>query len=317
MLGRLGAALAARRDPDFVIAARTDARAVEGLDAAIGRARRYAEAGADMAFVEAPQSVAELGRIAREVPLPNLANMLPGGATPLVALADLERMGFKVAVDPTSSLALTGAAMRALVRAWLDDGSVAALRTGMLSFGELKEVVGVGEVLGWGSAEPWLAPPMVAHAALLLDSFSRIVGRELVPRGGTPEEEARRLFEARIVVVSHGTEADPVLNYGNRRALGLWEMPWGDFTKTPSRLTAEPVHRDERARLLERTRRDGFVDDYAGIRISRSGNRFRIDGALVWNLADAAGVLLGQAAAFERCTPLPPGPGEARGGEAG
>ncbi|MFM7248542.1 MAG: MEKHLA domain-containing protein [Planctomycetaceae bacterium] len=317
MLGRLSAALAARRDPDFVIVARTDARAVEGLDAAIARARRYAAAGADMAFVEAPRSVAELARIAAEVPLPNLANMLPGGATPLVGLAELERMGFKVAVDPTSSLALAGAAMRALVRAWLDDGSVASLRHGMFTFEELQGAVGVGEVLGWGAAQPWMTPALVEHAGLLLGSFARVVGRELMPRGGSPEEEARRLFEAPTVVVSHGTEADPVLNYGNRRALALWETAWGDFIKTPSRLTAEPVHRDERARLLERTRRDSFVDDYAGVRISRRGNRFRIDQAVVWNLVDSAGACRGQAAAFERWAPLPAQPGEARDGEAG
>ncbi|MFM7077674.1 MAG: MEKHLA domain-containing protein [Planctomycetaceae bacterium] len=251
------------------------------------------------------------------MPLPNLANMLPGGATPLVGLAELERMGFKVAVDPTSSLALAGAAMRALVRAWLDDGSVASLRHGMLTFEELQGAVGVGEVLGWGAAQPWMTPALVEHAGLLLGSFARVVGRELMPRGGSPEDEARRLFEAPTVVVSHGTEADPVLNYGNRRALALWETAWGDFIKTPSRLTAEPVHRDERARLLDRTRRDGFVDDYAGIRLSRRGNRFRIDQAVVWNLVDSAGACRGQAAAFERWAPLPPEPGEARDGEAG
>lgn len=104
--------------------------------------------------------------------------------------------------------------------------------------------------------------------------------------------------------MSHGTEPDPVLNYGNRRALGLWETDWIDFTNTRSRLTAEPVHRDERARLLERTARDGFVDDYAGVRISKRGRRFRIEQAVVWNLVDAVGRRLGQAAAFDRVTPL-------------
>ena len=304
MLDRLAAARAARRDPDFVIVARTDARAVEGLDAAIDRARAYAAAGADMAFVEAPGSADELARIVREVPLPQLANMLPGGTTPLVPLDDLERMGFKVAVDPTSSLALLGHAMRELVAAWRGEGSVESLRSRMLSFEELKAAVGVGEVLGWGRAEPWFEPTLVAHAGLLLDSFRRVVGRDLVPRGGGPEEEARRLFAADVVVVSHGTEPDPVLNYGNRRALGLWETDWNDFTNTPSRLTAEPVHRDERARLLERTARDGFVDDYAGVRISKRGRRFRIEQAVVWNLVDAEGRRRGQAAAFDRVTPL-------------
>ena len=155
---------------------------------------------------------------------------------------------------------------------------------------------------------PWLCQKQIEHAHLLLDSFTRLLGRDLVPRDASPVEQARRLFEAPFVVVSHGTEADPVLNYGNAAALTLWEMDWAAFVQTPSRLTAEPVHRDERARLLERTSRDGYVDDYSGIRISQSGRRFRIEQAIVWNLVDAAGTHRGQAATFDRWTPLPPDP---------
>jgi hypothetical protein len=150
---------------------------------------------------------------------------------------------------------------------------------------------------------PILDPSTVAHALLLLDSFARLLGRDLVSRTGTAAEQAERLFHAPFVVVSHGCEADPLLNYGNAAALALWEMDWPTFIGTPSRLTAEPVHRDERARLLERTRRDGFVDDYAGVRISRTGKRFRIEQAIVWNVVDVAGVLHGQAATFDRWTP--------------
>jgi methylisocitrate lyase len=305
MLDRLRAALDARRDPAFVIIARTDALAVEGLDAAIDRMHRYAEAGADMGFVEAPRSVADLGRIARELPFPQLANMLPGGVTPLVALDELERMGFKVAVDPTSTLALAGFAVRQLAAAWRRAGSVAGLEDRMLSFEALKEAVGVDPFLTGGDPrQAWRRPEAVAHVQLLLDSFARFVGRELVPRDAPALEQARMLFESPFVVVSHGTEADPVLNYGNRAALGLWEMTWTTLTRTPSRLTAEPLHRDERARLLERTRTAGFVDDYAGIRVSSSGRRFRIEQAIVWNLVDASGLLRGQAATFDRWTPL-------------
>lgn len=155
-----------------------------------------------------------------------------------------------------------------------------------------------------GEDSPWADPQWVAHAAILLDSFAKVVGRELIPRTGSAEEQAERLFVAPRVVVSHGTEADPVLNYGNAKALELWEMDAATFSRTPSRLTAEPVHRDERARLLERTRRDGFVDDYSGIRISRTGKRFRIEQAIVWNLVDAAGVHRGQAATFDAWKPL-------------
>jgi hypothetical protein len=147
---------------------------------------------------------------------------------------------------------------------------------------------------------------VVAHVQLLLDSFARLLGRELISREGTAAQQVERLWQAPFVVVSHGTEADPVLNYGNARAIALWEMTWEELTQTPSRLTAEPVHRDERARLLARTKEHGFVDDYAGIRISKTGRRFRIEQAIVWNLTDAAGHHRGQAATFDRWTPLGP-----------
>jgi len=156
------------------------------------------------------------------------------------------------------------------------------------------------------SAVPWNRPDQIAHVHLLLDSFALLLGRDLVPRDASPVEQARHLFESAFVVVSHGTEADPVLNYANATALRLWEMDWATFVQTPSRLTAEPMHRDERARLLERTHRDGYVDDYSGIRISQSGRRFRVEQAIVWNLVDADGHLRGQAATFDTWTPLPP-----------
>lgn len=154
---------------------------------------------------------------------------------------------------------------------------------------------------------PWSCQKQIEHVQMLLDSFARLLGRDLIPRDVFPVEQSRRLFESPFVVVSHGTEADPVLNYGNAAALTLWEMDWATLVQTPSRLTAEPVHRDERARLLERTRRDGYVDDYAGIRVSQSGRRFRIEQAIVWNLVDAAGMHRGQAATFDHWTPLRPG----------
>lgn len=151
---------------------------------------------------------------------------------------------------------------------------------------------------------PWSSQQQIEHVQMLLDSFARLLGRDLVPRDASAVEQARRLFESPFVVVSHGTEADPVLNYANATALQLWEMDLATFVQTPSRLTAEPMHRDERARLLERTRRDGYVDDYAGIRVSQSGRRFRIEQAIIWNLIDAMGMHRGQAATFDQWTPL-------------
>lgn len=149
-------------------------------------------------------------------------------------------------------------------------------------------------------------PATVAHVQLLLDSFARLVGSDLVTREGSAAEQAERLFHAPFVVVAHGTEVDPVLAYGNAAALALWEMTWEELTRTPSRLTAEPLHRDERARLLARTRAHGFVDDYSGIRISKTGRRFRIERAVVWNLTDPAGEYRGQAATFGHWIPLEP-----------
>jgi len=82
-------------------------------------------------------------------------------------------------------------------------------------------------------------------------------------------------------------------------ALEVFAMDFAGFTRLPSRYSAEPLERDERARLLERVGRDGFIDDYAGVRISASGQRFRIKQAVVWNLIDEQGICHGQAASFD------------------
>ena len=145
-----------------------------------------------------------------------------------------------------------------------------------------------------------MTPELITHIQRLLDSHRRFTGRELIERGGDPAEEAERLHHAPFVVASHGTEADPVLNYGNLRALELWEMEWARFTATPSRYTAEAPRREERARLLEAVRRDGYIDDYSGVRISSTGRRFRIERATVWNVVDESGNPIGQAATFDR-----------------
>jgi hypothetical protein len=159
-------------------------------------------------------------------------------------------------------------------------------------------------VVGIDDRHFWGRPEWITQAGLLLSSFANMLGRELVSREGSPLDQAERLFRAPFIVVSHGTEADPILNYANVAALALWEMTPAQFMQTPSRLTAEPMHRDERARLLERTRRDGYADDYSGVRISATGKRFRIERAIVWNLTDAVGSHRGQAAMFSDWTPV-------------
>lgn len=152
--------------------------------------------------------------------------------------------------------------------------------------------------------EPWMLPKTQDHIQRMLDSYRHWTGAELIERDGTALEQARRLFYAPRVVVSHGTQLDPILSFGNQAALHLWEMDFTSFTQTPSRLTAEPMHRAERASLLERTARNGFADDYQGIRISRSGKRFRIEQAVIWNLIDERQQRIGQAATFARWIPL-------------
>jgi len=147
MVLKLKAARAARRDQDFVIIARTDARAVEGIDAAIARARLYA-AHADVCFIEAPESRAELERIPREVGHPLLVNMLSGGATPILTVEELGRLGYKFVVCPIESLLVTAAAMRKLIGALLSRGQCDLPSGEMATFSEIKQLLGLDEILG-------------------------------------------------------------------------------------------------------------------------------------------------------------------------
>ena len=143
MLQRIRAAVAARRDPDFTIFARTDARQMHGLDEAIDRVNRCCAAGADVAFVEAPQSRAELADIPRRVKYPLLANMLTGGVTPILSTAELEQLGYKIAVCPIETLLVCGRALRDLCAAWKAHGRVDTLVQQAMTFAELKEILGV------------------------------------------------------------------------------------------------------------------------------------------------------------------------------
>jgi 2-methylisocitrate lyase-like PEP mutase family enzyme len=149
MVLKLRAAQAARHDPDFVIIARTDARAVEGIDGAIARARRYGATGADVCFIEAPESEAELRRIPKEVPYPLLVNMLTGGVTPILTVDELGRLGYKIVVCPIESLLVTGVAMQRLIQNLLAKGRVDVDPESMLTFAQVKDVLGLKDVLGW------------------------------------------------------------------------------------------------------------------------------------------------------------------------
>ena len=145
--------------------------------------------------------------------------------------------------------------------------------------------------------EIWTKPAIIKWTQLLLNSYERKVGRTLIERKGDAVEQAKALFFAPFVVVSHGVEDDPILNYGNQTALELWEMSWEHFTQTPSRLTAEPANQDQRRQMLAQAAKQGFIDNYQGVRINSQGRRFLIKAAIVWNIVDTE-TKYGQAATF-------------------
>lgn len=143
MAAKIKAAVAARRNPEFVIFARTDARQMNGLDDAIDRVKLCCEEGADVAFVEAPQSREELEEVARRVDYPLFANMLTGGVTPILSAAELEELGYKFVVCPVESLAVCARAMRELCDAWMKTGRVDSLASEAASFEDIKKLLGV------------------------------------------------------------------------------------------------------------------------------------------------------------------------------
>lgn len=148
---------------------------------------------------------------------------------------------------------------------------------------------------------PRLSQDTRRRLGVLADSYARFAGQALAAPG---EDVVAALWRHPAAIVAHGIEADPVFFFGNQAALAAFEMALAHFTRLPSRLSAEPVARDERERLLARVRTEGMIQDYCGVRISASGRRFRIEQAKVWNLIDERGAYLGQAALFNRATPV-------------
>jgi hypothetical protein len=146
--------------------------------------------------------------------------------------------------------------------------------------------------------EIWHSESVIVQTQIIARSLKHFTGRDLLAGNFSPAELAEKVFHAPFVLVSHGTKADPILNYGNASALALWEMSWAELTQTPSRLTAEALNRKERARLLAAVTANGFIDDYSGIRVSKTCRRFRIAQATVWNLLDERGAYAGQSAIF-------------------
>lgn len=132
---------------------------------------------------------------------------------------------------------------------------------------------------------------------LLDSSYRHLLQQPLVPTAIPDAEAPRWLYEdAPFAVLAHNTEPDPIFVYGNRTAQKCFEYTWEELILLPSRLSAEASERGERQRFMERVARDGFVTGYCGIRITKSGRRFWIEDATVWDLTDADGTYRGQAA---------------------
>src|SRR5215472_4686000 len=142
MIGKIHAAVDTRRDADLVIIARSDARAVEGLQAAIDRVNAYLEAGADVGFVEAPQNVEELRIVGRDVRGPALVNVFEGGKTPMVPASELEAMGFRLGIYPSQTHRAAIRAAQRVLSALKEDGDTSRIEAQLATFQEREDAVG-------------------------------------------------------------------------------------------------------------------------------------------------------------------------------
>jgi hypothetical protein len=151
---------------------------------------------------------------------------------------------------------------------------------------------------------PWLAGEGLGWAAAILDSHALAFVRPLLAGVGPGDglcarQRAQELFAAPLVVLAHDGGADPRLTYANAAALRLWRCPWRELVGMPSRLTAEPARRPERAAALALARQRTALRGYTGIRIDSRGGRFSIRDARIWSVG------AGQAAAFDNWCRLP------------
>jgi 2,3-dimethylmalate lyase len=144
MVGKIRAAVDARRDPDMVIIARSDSRAIEGLQAAIDRVNAYLEAGADVGFVEAPQSAEELAAAARQLIKPALANIFEGGKTPPLPARELRAMGYRIGIYPSQTHRAAIAAAKKVLAVLRRDGDTVAIEGELATFNDREEAVNAG-----------------------------------------------------------------------------------------------------------------------------------------------------------------------------
>jgi carboxyvinyl-carboxyphosphonate phosphorylmutase len=146
MVGKIKAAVDTRTDSDFMIMARTDARTIQGIDAAIERGLAYQEAGADIIFIESPESKEEMIMINKAIKVFTLANMVEGGRTPMLPNKELEAMGYNLVIYPTASTYLTTKAMMTLMETLKKEGTTASMIPEMVTFSEFNDLIGLTEI---------------------------------------------------------------------------------------------------------------------------------------------------------------------------
>ena len=154
MLRKVEVAVDTRQSDDFLIIARTDSRSSLGLDEAIRRGQAFARAGADVVFIEAPESEEEFERIGGEVDAPLLANMVEGGFSPVVPAETLVRLGFAIAIYPGTGFLATAKTLETVYGHLKTNGSSIDLKAGSFSIGEMHELMGFGEV--WEFEKRWV-----------------------------------------------------------------------------------------------------------------------------------------------------------------
>ena len=153
MVSKIKVALTARESEDFLVIARTDSRTGLGIEEAIRRGQAFADAGADIIFVESPESVEEMAEIGRRIEKPLLANIVVGGSTPLLSKDELSDMGYQLAIFPGSAFLAMGAAVESVYAHIKTTGSTASLDTPLYNFQDFNELMGFDKV--WAFEEVW------------------------------------------------------------------------------------------------------------------------------------------------------------------
>lgn len=140
---------------------------------------------------------------------------------------------------------------------------------------------------------------LAEYVCQIIKSLQKLTGIELTDFSLSMKEQAKQVFEAPYILLAHNATPDPVFQYSNKKGLELFEMSWDEFTRLYSKYSAEPQNRKERELILNEVLSKGYTDNYSGIRISKTGRKFQIKNATVWNIMDEHNEKKGQAALFK------------------